>query len=93
MSISSDCIITRKSLGDDNQHRRMYKKLKDSKYFNKATGWAFKYEASKDSLASCFRPWVDLDLNESARQQIAADKKKLSDDIERFYAGSNYWGD
>jgi hypothetical protein len=90
---STLCDIDRKSLNDDNHYRRMYQELKKSQYFNEATGWAFKYEASMDSLRSCFRPWVDLNLSESTRQEIEADKKKLADDIANFYANSNYWGD
>lgn len=89
--IPYDCIISNKST--EASLRKCFKELKKAKYFDKATGWAFKYTADQDTLRSGFRPWIDLDLGESARQELEADKKKLEDDMRRFYAGCTYFGD
>ena len=72
---------------------RCFADIKDNKYFKRATGWAIKYEANKDSLRSCFRPYIDLLGDESLKKEMAEDRKRLADAITSFYANTNYWGD
>ena len=87
------CILTKKST--ESQLKQCYEKLQGSKYFKKATGWAFKYESKdKDALSICsFRPYIDVIIDDDLRSEQARDEKRLADSIEKFYAGSNYWGD
>lgn len=63
------------------------------KFFNAATGWQFVIDEKADGLGYYGRPWIELNLPEEYRQEIKDNKEKLSDDINKFYAGSNYWGD
>ena len=93
MGIPVVCTLSYDS--DDKQLERCYEELVNGKYFKRGTGWAFKYESrSKDKInVYSFRPYVDLLLNESDREEQKRDAKNLSDSIERFYSNSNYWGD
>ena len=94
-SIHDFCIIresTLKFLG------KIYDILTDEKeyansFWKEATGWAFKYTCPKDSYRNAFRPWIDLIVSDTKREEIKQNEKHLADAIERFYAGSNYWGD
>lgn len=94
-AINSYCIIkkeTLKFLG------KVYDDLTDEKgyantFWKEATGWAFKYTASKDNYHSCFRPWIDLIISDNKREEIKQNEKHLADAINKFYSGTNYWGD
>lgn len=87
------CILSKDT--DKHQLAKCYDKLKDSKYFTGATGWVFKYESqNKDSVSIySFRPYVDVIIDDNLRAEQVRDEKRLADAIERFYSGSNYWGD
>ena len=93
--IPSVCVLNSKS-GED-QLKKCFAELKKGKWFDKALGWKFKYESNvrdgKLTYLYSFRPYVDMILNESDSAEAQRDRQRLADDIDRFYAGSNYWGD
>jgi len=93
MGINYDCIL--RVNDSDEKLAKCYDEVKSSKYFNKATGWAFKYESSSKDKPSTysFRPYVDLLLDESTRAEQKRDEEMLNKAIEDFYKNSNYWGD
>lgn len=93
MGISYDCILDIKT--DDNQLSKCFDKIKDSKYFKKATGWVFKYESnSKDKIGYySFRPYIDLLLDENSKAEQKRDAEQLAKSVQDFYTNSNYWGD
>ena len=55
----------------------------------------FKYESNKmDKIWTYgFRPYVDLLLDETSRQEQKRDTERLYKAMDQFYADSNYWGD
>jgi hypothetical protein len=55
-----------------------------NKYFSQCLGW---------EIVVTQRPYFKLILSPELEAEWEADEKRLSDDISRFYAGSNYWGD
>lgn len=63
---------------------RLYDEAVGNKYFEGCTGWSVVYGS---------RPRIKLHLSAELEAEWKADEKKLSDDIARFYSGSNYWGD
>ena len=62
----------------------MFKNDLDNKYFSQCNGW---------EIVVNQRPFFKLILSEELENAWKADEKKLCDAINRFYAGSNYWGD
>lgn len=62
-------------------------------FWKDATGWAFKYTAHKNSYTSAFRPWVDLILSDTKKEEIKQNEYHLAKAINDFYSGTNYWGD
>jgi len=76
---------------------RIYNELHENdfrlKFFNAATGWQFVIDEKADGLGYYGRPWIQLILPDELNQEIKDNEKQLSDAINRFYAGSNYWGD
>ena len=92
MSINDDCIFNKDT--NEKQLERAYDILKKSKYFTRGTGWAFKYEArSKTNLYYSFRPYVDILLNETDREEQKRDAEMLRKSVNDFYKNTNYWGD
>ena len=93
MGIPAVCIL--KANSDENQLGRCYDEIKNSKYFKKATGWAFKYEShSKEKITTyAFRPYVDLLLDETSREEQKREEENLTKAVQSFYSNSNYWGD
>ena len=89
--ISSACILHPDKI--EQEAPACFKEIKDNKYFKRATGWAIKYEAREGSVASAFRPFVDLIGDDLLKDEMKQDRERLADDIERFYSKSNYWGD
>ena len=75
----------------------IYDNLVNDKYnyefFKDSIGWAFKYTAEKNNYRNCFRPWIDLIVSDSKKEEIEKNKEHLAASIERFYSNSNYWGD
>lgn len=62
----------------------LYDEAIKNKYFLHCTGW---------SIVEDFTTEFKFHLSEELQAEWKADEKKLSDAINRFYAGSNYWGD
>ena len=62
----------------------LYDEAIKNKYFLRCTGW---------SIVEDFYTEFKFHLSEELQDEWKADEKKLSDAINRFYAGSNYWGD
>ena len=56
----------------------------NNKYFSQCLGW---------EIVITQRPYFKLILSPELEAEWAADEKRLSDAISRFYAGSNWWGD
>lgn len=92
--INEVCILRAKKT-DEKQLEKCFDVVSKSKYFKKATGWAFKYEShDKEKISvSAFRPYVDLILDEDTRAQQKRDEDHLRDAIADFYKDTNYWGD
>ena len=93
MGIPEVCIL--KADSDESQLEKCYDEIKNSKYFKNATGWAFKYESnSKEKITTyAFRPYVDLLLDATSREEQKRDEENLTKAVQSFYANSNYWGD
>lgn len=93
MGIPEVCIL--KADSDESQLEKCYDEIKNSKYFKNATGWAFKYESnSKEKITTyAFRPYVDLLLDETSREEQKRDEENLTKAVQSFYSNSNYWGD
>lgn len=89
--ISGNCIL-HPDKGEE-EVAKCFKEIKDNKYFKRATGWAIKYEAREGSVFSAFRPFVDLIGDDLLKSEMQQDRERLAAAIERFYSGSNYWGD
>ena len=62
----------------------LYDEAIKNKYFLRCTGW---------SIVEDFTTEFKFHLSEEVQEEWKADEKKLADDINRFYAGSNWWGD
>lgn len=62
----------------------LYDEAIKNKYFQQCTGWSI----IKDTFVE-----FKFHLSEELEAEWKADEKRLSDAINRFYAGSNYWGD
>lgn len=75
----------------------IYDDLTQDKYkysiFKEATGWEFIYICDNKSFISRFRPEIELLLSDSKKEEIEQNRKKLGEEIERFYANTKYWGD
>ena len=94
-AIHDYCIIRKETL---KYLDKVYDDLTDEKsyantFWKEATGWAFKYTAGKNTYQSSFRPWIDLIVSDTKQEEIKQNEKHLADAIQKFYAGSNYWGD
>ena len=62
----------------------LYDEAIKNKYFLRCTGW---------SIVEDFSTEFKFHLSDEIQAEWKADEKKLADAIDRFYAGSNYWGD
>jgi hypothetical protein len=62
----------------------LYDESIKNKYFIQCTGWSIVQDYSTE-----FR----FHLSDELQAEWKADVKNLADEITRFYAGSNYWGD
>lgn len=93
MGISQNCVLNIKT--DEDQLGKCYDEIKNSNYFKKAKGWAFKYESGNKEKISyySFRPYIDLLLDENSKAEQKRDAEKLAKSVQDFYANSNYWGD
>ena len=62
----------------------LYDEAIKNKYFLQCTGW---------SIVEDFTTEFKFHLSEELQAEWKADEQKLASAINRFYAGSNYWGD
>ena len=90
--LSGDCCISYKEL-TPNKLKRCFDNVKDNKYFKKATGWKFTYEASENSHRTCFRPHIELITDAETAAQMKKDADDLTESVRKFYEGATYWGD
>lgn len=87
------------SIGENSESviERIYNELHKNdfrlKFFNAATGWQFVIDEKENKLGYYGRPWIQFILPDELNQEIKNNEEKLCDDINKFYAGSNYWGD
>lgn len=80
--MSSAYIDLKRDLESEMEH--IYNELIKNKYFLQCTGWSIVEDFSTEFI---------FHLSEELQAEWKAEEKKLSDSINRFYAGSNYWGD
>ena len=92
MGISGDCCISYKEL-TPTKLGRCFEKVKDNKYFKKAMGWKFTYEASNNSHQVCFRPHIELIVDAETEAKMKKDAEDLTESVRKFYEGCRYWGD
>ena len=92
MGISGDCCISYKELTPA-KLMRCFEAVKDNKYFKKASGWKFTYEASNYSHQVCFRPHIKLIVDAETEAQMKKDADDLTESVRNFYKGCTYWGD
>ena len=92
MGISGDCCISYKELTSA-KLGRCFEAVKDNKYFKKASGWKFTYEASNNSHRVCFRPHIELIVDAETEAQMKKDADDLTESVCNFYKGCTYWGD
>ena len=92
MCLSGDCCISYKEL-TPNKLNRCFEKVKDNKYFKKATGWKFTYEASNNSYRNCFRPHIELIVDSNTAAEIKKAEDDLTASVNKFYENCHYWGD
>lgn len=75
----------------------LYKEITSNSYYKKffdaATGWVFECEVEEDSYRYIGRPEIRFILPEELEEEIKANDKKLSDDINEFYRTCRYCGD
>lgn len=90
--LSGDCSISYKEL-TPNKLQRCFDKVKDNKYFKKATGWKFTYKVSENSHCTCFRPHIELITDAETAAQMKKDAENLTESVRKFYEGVTYWGD
>ena len=92
MGISGDCCISYKEL-TPTKLLRCFESVKNNKYFKKATGWEFTYEASNGSYRTAFRPHIKLITDAETAAQMKKDAEDLTESVRKFYEGCTYWGD
>jgi hypothetical protein len=92
MSIPEVCIIRHSST--DETLSKAYDEMQKDKYFKRGTGWAFKYSTRSEEkpILTC-RPYIDILLDETSREEQKRDGEILAQAIDNFYSKSNYWGD
>lgn len=90
--ISYDCCISYRELTPSKLHR-CFDNVKNNKYFKKATGWKFTYEASENSYRVAFRPHINLIVDEETAAQMKKDADDLTESVRKFYEGCTYFGD
>jgi len=85
MGISYDCILSYKNLTFNKLHK-CFNRIKDSDYFKHAKGWQFIYKPHT-------RSQIELILDDDYQKKADNAKKTLADAVNKFYEGTNYWGD
>ena len=90
--LSGDCSISYNELTPA-KLLRCFEKVKNNKYFKKATGWKLTYEASENSYQVSFRPHIELITDDETAVQMKKDAEALAESVHKFYKGCTYWGD
>jgi len=90
--LSGDCCISYKELTPA-KLLRCFESVKNNKYFKKATGWKFTYEASNGSYRTAFRPHIELITDAETEAKMRKDAEDLTESVNKFYEGCTYWGD
>ena len=89
--INSNCII-RKDV-TDKQLKACFNTLQATRYFNKAIGLEFKYDANQRTYTYSFRPSIELVLPEEVEKVATKERENLEKCISSFYSSNNYTGD
>lgn len=96
MSIACACSLSVKDVIDNENAAhiliRCFNALKESKYFDKAIGWEFVYNAD-ESWQSSGRPKIALIFDENTTKEIKNGQNELNGAVREFYAHSTYFGD
>lgn len=89
--INSNCII--RNDVTDKQLKACFNTLQTTKYFNKAIGLEFKYDANPRTYTYSFRPSIELVLPEEVEKVAVKERENLEKCISSFYSSNNYTGD
>lgn len=89
--INSNCII--RNDVTDKQLKACFNTLKMTRYFNKAIGLEFKYDANQRTYTYSFRPSIELVLPEEVEKVATKERENLEKCISSFYSSNNYTGD
>ena len=89
--INSNCII--RNDVTDKQLKACFNTLQTTRYFNKAIGLEFKYNANPRTYTYSFRPSIKLVLPEEIEKVAAKERENLEKCISSFYNSNNYTGD
>lgn len=92
MGISDNCVLSYRDLTPNKLHR-CFENIKDNKYFKKAKGWTLTYECSENSYRTAFRPQIKLIVDSETEAQMKHDGEVLTNAVNEFYKGCQYWGD
>lgn len=92
MSISGNCVLSYRDL-TLNKLRRCFEDVKDNKYFKKAKGWTLTYKCSENSYRTSSRPQIKLIVDPETEAQMKHDEEVLTNAVNEFYEGCQYWGD
>ena len=89
--INSNCIIINDVT--DKQLKACFNTLQATRYFNKAIGLEFKYDANQRTYTYSFRPSIELVLPEEVEKVAVKERENLEKCISSFYSSNNYTGD
>ena len=89
--INSNCII--RNDVTDKQLKACFNTLQATRYFNKAIGLEFKYDANQRTYTYSFRPSIELVLPEEVEKVATKERENLEKCISSFYSSNNYTGD
>ena len=77
----------------DKQLKACFNTLQATRYFNKAIGLEFKYDANQRTYTYSFRPSIELVLPEEVEKVATKERENLEKCISSFYSSNNYTGD
>ncbi len=89
--INSNCII--RNNVTDKQLKACFNTLQTTRYFNKAIGLEFKYDANPKTYTYSFRPSIELVLPEKVEKVAVKERENLEKCISSFYSSNKYIGD
>lgn len=92
IDVASPQVCTISPSSSDKDLALCFKEVSKSKWWQKATGWVFKYECDKKTLRYSFRPRIDLIMDESSTAERKREKEALDNAISAWYGGSaGHW--